>query len=223
MRTTERLHEHMERVSGEQRMRGDPPHHSWDHTPDVHRIVAVQKIFPRVCLRLRTQLQQLHTDVQYSFFILKIHVCQVLMRSFFSAVPSDSIVWLQKTSHLIERPGSGDDVPGAAFKQQAEVIPYVFFPQILRLQEHGISCRITEEGELGIMIINESNKPCITVILPQQRVLYVWRWSSIKWQWIQHIITLLFNKWILLFSEDTFNWSEVTLNINNSAKYFYFK
>ncbi len=36
-----------------------------------------------------------------------------------------------QTSHLIKRPGSGDDVTGAAFKQQAEIIPDKFDPLIL--------------------------------------------------------------------------------------------
>jgi len=73
-----------------------------------------------------------------------------------------------QSSHLTERPGSGDDVPGTAFKQQAEVIHDVFVPQILRRQEHGVRCRATEEGERGMMTTNESNKPCFTGILPQQ-------------------------------------------------------
>ncbi len=36
-----------------------------------------------------------------------------------------------QTSHLIKRPGLGDDVMGAALKQQAEITLDIFGPQIL--------------------------------------------------------------------------------------------
>ncbi len=36
-----------------------------------------------------------------------------------------------QTSHLIKRPGQEIDVPMAALKQQAKIIPDIFIPQIL--------------------------------------------------------------------------------------------
>ncbi len=66
-----------------------------------------------------------------------------------------------QTSHLIKRPGSGDDVIGAALKQQADIIPDIFIPQILWLQETPNQLQKNTNnlfGNLCVITINEGSK-----------------------------------------------------------------